>query len=50
MHQISQYADVGNFDACCDMINRGHPTLAPGDTNGFPARLSLFIAGMRYLP
>jgi putative chitinase len=47
---INEYADVGNFDACCDEINKGKATLDPGDSNGFDHRLRLFVAGMRYLP
>jgi putative chitinase len=46
----NQYADVMNFDAYSDLINRGHATLAPGDTNGFPQRLSLAVIGLRILP
>lgn len=47
---INRYADVGNFDACCDSVNRGKATLEPGDSNGFEHRLSLFITSMRVLP
>lgn len=50
MNDINRYADVANFDACCDEVNRGRATLEPGDTNGFPQRLKLFVAGMRVLP
>jgi putative chitinase len=46
----NEYADVANFEACCDEVNRGKATLEPGDTNGFEHRLNLFVAGMRYLP
>lgn len=49
-NNINRYADVANFDACCDEVNRGHATLEPGDSNGFPQRLGLFIAGIRGLP
>lgn len=50
MNNINRYADAGNFDACCDEVNRGHATIDPGDTNGFDHRLRLFVAGMRSLP
>lgn len=40
-------ADAGNFDAYCDLINRGRVTEAIGDSNGYPDRLSRF-AGIRY--
>jgi putative chitinase len=49
-NDINRYADVANFDACCDEVNRGRATLDPGDANGFPHRLRLFVAGMRILP
>lgn len=50
MRNINQYADVANFEACCDMVNRGRFTVAQGDANGFAQRLQLFIDGMRVLP
>jgi putative chitinase len=50
MVDANRYADVGNFEACCDLVNRGRATLEPGDTNGFDDRLRLFVAGMRVLP
>lgn len=50
MNDINRYADAANFDACCDEVNRGRATLDPGDANGFPQRLQLFVAGMRVLP
>jgi putative chitinase len=49
-NDINRYADVANFDACCDEVNRGRATLEPGDTNGFEHRLNLFVAAMRSLP
>lgn len=49
-NSIHRYADVANFDACCDEVNRGRATLETGDANGFEHRLRLFVAGMRYLP
>lgn len=50
MNNINRYADVANFDACCDEVNRGHATLEPGDSNGFDRRLRLYLAGMKSLP
>jgi putative chitinase len=49
-HRLNRYADAANFDAYCDLINKGRFTAEPGDTNGFDHRLRLFIAGMKYLP
>lgn len=46
----NQYADVMNFDAYCDEINRGHATLVPGDANGFQNRLRLCEIAIRVLP
>lgn len=49
MNNLNQYADVANFESYCDMVNRGRVTAELGDSNGFPQRLALFVAGMRYL-
>lgn len=35
----NEAADAGNFDAYCDLINRGRVTEAVGDSNGWPDRL-----------
>lgn len=44
MAQCEKFADVGDFDGVCDLINRGHKTSAYGDTNGFKDRLTLWNA------
>jgi putative chitinase len=49
MH-ANDYADAMNFDGYCDLINRGHVTPAPGDSNGFGHRLNLALIGLRVLP
>jgi putative chitinase len=41
-HKLNEVADSGDFDAVCDLINRGHRTVAVGDANGYPERLSYF--------
>lgn len=46
----NQYADALNFDAYCDVINRGRVTAAQGDANGFQNRLALAVAALRILP
>jgi putative chitinase len=46
----NKYADAMNFDAYCDLINRGRATLTPGDTNGFQHRLRLAEIAIRVLP
>jgi len=39
MNNINRFADAGDFDGCCDLINRGHKTPLVGDSNGFSTRL-----------
>lgn len=41
------YADAGDFDGYCDLVNRGRKTEAEGDSNGWDDRLRLFAA-VRY--
>lgn len=48
-HQINQYADSGDFDGACDMVNRGRKTVRYGDTNGFAQRLAFFEAAKEVL-
>ena len=43
---ISHYADIGDFDGVCDLINRGRKTQAEGDSNGYPDRLRLYQAAL----
>lgn len=44
MNNITKYADIGDFDGYCDMINRGRKTQRYGDTNGFKDREKLWNA------
>lgn len=46
---INAYADRGDFDGVCDIINRGHKTQAVGDTNGYAERRALWVAAMKAL-
>jgi len=39
---INELADAGEFDAICDLINRGHKTRKVGDANGYADRLALW--------
>lgn len=39
MTGLNAVADAGNFDAYCDIINRGHVTRPIGDSNGYAERL-----------
>jgi putative chitinase len=42
MKDCNAQADAGNFDAYCDLINRGRITEEEGDTWGYDHRLALF--------
>lgn len=42
MADLNAVADGGNFDAVCDIINRGKATPAVGDSNGWDDRLRLY--------
>lgn len=44
-HGLNVLADAGDFDGCCDMINRGHKTEREGDSNGYAERFALWVAG-----
>lgn len=37
-----EYADAGDFDGVCDMINRGHKTRQQGDAIGYQERLAAY--------
>jgi putative chitinase len=39
---LSSFADDGDFDAVCDLINKGRKTQAVGDANGFEDRLAFY--------
>jgi putative chitinase len=43
-HSINAYADAGDFDGVCDVINRGRKTEKDGDANGYADRLALYVA------
>jgi len=38
----NRYADAGDFDGACDVVNFGRKTSREGDTNGYAARLQYF--------
>lgn len=42
MKGLNAVADRGDFDAYCDLINRGRETEAEGDSNGWTHRLALW--------
>lgn len=47
--RINDYADRGDFDGCCDLINRGHKTKAEGDAIGYADRLAIYHQAMEVL-
>lgn len=42
VHGIGKYAEAGDFDGVSDAINRGHKTVAVGDSNGWASRLAFY--------
>jgi putative chitinase len=46
-HGINAVADVGDFDAVSDLVNRGHKTPRVGDSIGWPDRLKRFQMAQR---
>ena len=40
--KLNDFADAGNFDAVCDIINRGHATPKIGDALGYSDRLAYY--------
>lgn len=42
MRRLNTWADSGNFDNVCDIINRGRATPAVGDSNGWIERKALY--------
>lgn len=47
--KLNDYADAGQFDHYCDIINRGHPTRLIGDSNGYKQRLELYTVAKEVL-
>jgi len=45
-----KWADAGDFDGVCDMINRGHKTKMVGDANGYSERLDFYQRACKVLP
>ncbi|WP_159273700.1 hypothetical protein [Variovorax boronicumulans] len=44
MRELNAWADRGDFDGVCDLINRGRKTQADGNSNGWADRLALHKA------
>lgn len=41
-HNLNEWADRGDFDGVCDIINRGRKTEREGDANGYADRLARY--------
>ncbi len=41
-HGINKYADEGDFDGVCDMVNKGHKTNKVGDAIGYDERVAAY--------
>ncbi len=39
---LNKWADAGDFDGVCDVINQGHKTKAEGDAIGYAERLAIY--------
>lgn len=48
-HDLNDWADKGDFDGVCDLINRGRKTARSGDANGFADRLSFYTRAKEVL-
>ena len=48
-HRLNNFADAGDFDGVCDLVNRGHKTPAVGDANGYDDRASFYSRARRVL-
>lgn len=48
-NNLNKWADIPDFDGVCDMVNRGHKTIAVGDSNGYQSRLKYYQAAKKAL-
>jgi len=39
-NNLNKWADCGDFDGVCDVVNRGHKTQREGDANGYADRVA----------
>lgn len=46
---LKSYADAGDFDGVCDVVNRGKKTGLIGDSIGWPDRLALYKVAQKVL-
>ena len=48
-NNLNRFADVGDFDGVCDLVNLGHKTAAIGDANGYVESLKLCNVALKVL-
>lgn len=48
-NKVSAYANAGDFDGVCDVVNRGKKTAAMGDAVGWAERLAMYKIALRVL-
>lgn len=48
-NDLRRWADTGDFDGVCDLINFGRKTVAVGDANGYAGRLALYECARKVL-
>jgi putative chitinase len=46
---LNAYADAGDFDAVCDLINKGRKTAADGDALGYAERMAFYRIALEIL-
>lgn len=49
VNNVNKFADTGDFDGVSDVINRGHKTVAVGDSNGWVKRKAFYDTAMKVL-
>ncbi|AIY42454.1 hypothetical protein LT85_3296 [Collimonas arenae] len=48
-NNLNKWADVGDFDGVCDLVNLGRKTAAVDDANGYADRLAIYERARRVL-
>lgn len=49
VNKVSSYANAGDFDGVCDMVNRGKKTAVIGDAIGWAERLDMYNTAKKVL-
>lgn len=48
-NKLNRWADAGDFDGVCDLVNRGRKTAREGDANGYQDRLAAYARAREVL-